>query len=164
MITIDGVQIEESTFDGIAESLGWTRPQSKKRWRAENGGLYWTVNNYGNAIELHDDRDRLDNYSFISGDYHRTEAEAEQFRDRQLAKQRIIDYYREHETEAVDWGDEYSPKWCVHYSHKRSRFELENEGMNQFSAAELYTTSKEAAQYVCDNMQEALKLLLSIGD
>ncbi len=161
MITINKVEIDEKDL----EALGWTAPQSKKRWRADKSEAYYFFSPSGFPGESEEASDDFDDRRYNMGNHFRTKEEAELARDRQLAKQRIIDYYREHETEAVDlayWAEMHKEKYCVYFDHGANRFYLNGWGNYQCAENELYTTSKAAAQYVCDNYQADLKLMLGV--
>ena len=62
-----------------------------KRWRAEKGEGYWYVNDCGAIKHYHDYRDVVDNFRFTTGNYFKTEKEAEAYKEYLIARQVLLD-------------------------------------------------------------------------
>ena len=81
-------------------------PTPKKRWRAEMGERYWLVDVPGVIAYGVENNDDYDDNCYNIGNYYRTEKEAIQARDRQLAIVKLTDIIHEQNGEWVaDWGD-----------------------------------------------------------
>ena len=90
------------------------KPVSNKRWRAEKGHRYYTVSVEGRVVSTYEYDNASDGWRYASGNYFKTQAEAELYRDRTLATQSVLDALREAEGDWVaDWDNkeqrEYRP-------------------------------------------------------
>ena len=66
-------------------------PEESKRWRAKNGADYWWINDSSGVWDSCEEDDSTDNGRYNIGNYFKTEAEAEAYREYLLAKQKLID-------------------------------------------------------------------------
>nr|DAN77748.1 MAG TPA: hypothetical protein [Caudoviricetes sp.] len=62
-----------------------------KRWRAEYAGRYWCNDGNGGIYSSTEDGHKADNYRFCTGNYFKTEEDAEAYKEYLLAKQKLID-------------------------------------------------------------------------
>ena len=58
---------------------------SAKNWRAEVGGDYWAIDNWGYIREYTEGGDEQDDHNFDTLNYHRTEKQAEAYKEYCLA-------------------------------------------------------------------------------
>ena len=65
-------------------------PESK-RWRAEYNEKYWCTDGNGGIYSSTEDGHKADNYRFCTGNYFKTEEDAEAYKEYLLAKQKLID-------------------------------------------------------------------------
>lgn len=73
-------------FDDWFEEI----PESK-RWRAEYNEKYWCNDGNGGIYSSTEDGHKADSYRFLTGNYFKTEEEAEVYKEYLLARQVILD-------------------------------------------------------------------------
>ena len=61
-----------------------------KRERVEKGGLYWSLAENGEVVRV-DGSCKCADFDFSIGNYFKTEAEAERYRDKLIATQKLLD-------------------------------------------------------------------------
>lgn len=99
---------------------------------------------------------------FKMGNWFPTEQEAIKARDRQLALTRVKHALLEHKVDwEADWSDHNSAKSAIYYSHIHNCFSLSFEWSVQTANSNLYST-KDACQWVIDNMKDDLKLIFEV--
>lgn len=64
-------------------------------------------------------------------------------------------------SDSPDWNDETQDKCFIEFSHESNKFYVDVVGFHQ-SLGQVYFPTKESAQYVIDNMQDELKLVMGI--
>ena len=89
-------------FEEIEES-------ENKRWRAKKGYDYWLICNDGSASRSRECRDNYDDYCFLTGNYFKTEEEAEVYKEYLLARQVLLD-----DAEGGKWIED-SKNWHAFY-------------------------------------------------
>lgn len=129
------------------------------RYRAKNCDRYWYLTRGCRVDTLLENGDPLDSALHEAGNYYKTEEEAEKARDRQLATVRVLDKLRELE------GDYKFSKGTAHYNYY-SGFDPDLDVYVSWSASldkpiEWYST-EEAWEYVIDNMEPDLRLMLGL--
>lgn len=62
-----------------------------KRWRAEGGGKYWYLDDYGVVLSNEEWGDDTDDFRYSIGNYFKTEAEAEAYKEYLIARQMLLD-------------------------------------------------------------------------
>lgn len=62
-----------------------------KRWRAEGGGKYWYLDDCGVVLSNEEWGDDTDDFRYSIGNYFKTEAEAEAYKEYLLARQVLLD-------------------------------------------------------------------------
>jgi hypothetical protein len=95
------IEINVELIAQFKAQLEELKKASKKRWRAEYNEGYWSINylgKVGRIIELHED---CDDYKYNSGNYYRTEQQAERAKFEMLFLQKLKDFALENnESEA----------------------------------------------------------------
>ena len=129
------------------------QPQPYKRWRAEVGDYYHTLNEYYIACA------RIDKGGFNSlyntGNYFKTEAEAEAHKQRLLATQELKDLAEGYEFTFGTGSDNYG----ITFGGKQ--FNFFNANMAQ--ATIVYFENSHKAQHAIDTLgEEKLKLIFNI--
>lgn len=86
--------------------------KENKRWRADEGGVYWIIKQWGDIGYNEDIRDGIDIWNYECGNYYRTKEIAEAY----LERQKFLNEFRTFvEEENGDW--KYSDKnrigWCI---------------------------------------------------
>jgi len=87
--------------------------QSKKRWRADKGELYWIVDSYGNIYSEFERRSSRDDYLYRSGNYYKTQQQAERAKFEMLFLQKLKDFALENNQGEIDWKCESQFKYYV---------------------------------------------------
>ncbi|MBB1524491.1 hypothetical protein HG470_001805 [Candidatus Saccharibacteria bacterium] len=95
-----------------------------KRWRAEYAGRYWCTGGTGGIYSSTEDGHKADNYRFCTGNYFKTEEDAEVYKKYLIARQILLDdaeggkffcekhnwyvfYDKDHQNWECDWGNLY---------------------------------------------------------
>lgn len=81
-----------------------------KRWRAEYNEKYWCNDGNGGIYSSTEDGHRADSYRFLTGNYFKTEEEAEVYKEYLIAHQVLLD---DAEGGKFSYGEE---NWCPCYS------------------------------------------------
>jgi hypothetical protein len=99
------------------------------------------------------------------GNFYQTKAEAEKSRDKQLAKVRVIRKLRELDGDLeVDFSDSRQEKYYVGWRSTTKSLFLYYCVHVQGAEKELYSTKKEAWEWVIDNMADDVELMLGVND
>lgn len=113
-----------------------------KRWRAERGGEYYIVSNYGEAVSPIERRDSYDDYHWNIGNYFKTEQGAKNYISYLKAKQRLKDSAggfvpstNDKIFTIVNLGDELVP-WSVFFTPGAIHFETEEAALNSLEEYE----------------------------
>lgn len=86
--------------------------KSFKRWRAELGRIYYRFGIDGDTDTSREVNDLIDNFNYSIGNYFQTKEEAEEYRDKLIFNQSVIDRIAElNEGWTPDWSDEYQEKF-----------------------------------------------------
>ena len=77
-----------------------------KRWRANQGEYYWYVDYIGDIFNNYETYTELDNFRYSTGNYFRTEKEAEEYKENLITKQKLKDLaLRLNEVIEINWKD-----------------------------------------------------------
>lgn len=127
-----------------------------KRWRADrNSGYYYLQVDGEIEYETNDICSELDNDMYAFGNYYKTKEEAQKALDKQLAKQRVLDYISENGLE----GDKHE----IFYNTRIKKFTYFDD--NEISTTLNFTTkSRKASEQVIENCKEDLKLIYGVND
>lgn len=88
-----------------------------KRWRANRGGDYWYVSDYGITIQEEDSRSvnsALDNYHYDTHNYCQTEEEARKYA-KVLETERQLKKFADEHNDKIDWSNTNSSKYYLCY-------------------------------------------------
>ncbi len=94
------------------------QPTEYKRWRAKSVGTYYFLAHNGSPRDCTDSKAPIDNYLYNTGNYFKTEKEAEQHKAYLLALQTIKD---DAEGFAPDWR---SDKYHGYYNHEANELNI----------------------------------------
>lgn len=122
-----------------------------KRWRAEGGGKYWYLDDCGVVLSNEEWGDDTDDFRYRIGNYFKTEAEAEAYKEYLIARQVLLD---DAEGGKYSYSEE---NWCTYskYTHEWTGFDndIYHPGMIYFRTGEALRKSleehKEQWQIVC---------------
>ena len=97
------------------DELKANKPTEYKRWRSENDGVYYYMDDCGKCDSAYEGYGSIDDYRYNTGNYFKTEKEAEQHKAYLLALQTIKD---DAEGWIPDWEDSYETKWLGVYEYE----------------------------------------------
>ena len=100
------------------DELKANKPTEYKRWRAKSVGRYYFLAHNGSPRDCTDSKAPFDNYCYNTGNYFKTEKEAEQHKAYLLALQTIKD---DVEGFAPDWR---SDKYHGYYNHEANELSI----------------------------------------
>ena len=109
--------VEKGTIENwrfSIDELKANKPTEYKRWRACDDQLYFKIDNLGDVEEIVEIGYSSDDYRYNTGNYFKTEKEAEQHKAYLLALQTIKD---DVEGFAPDWENSHEKKWFGYYDH-----------------------------------------------
>lgn len=87
-----------------------------KRWRAKTGCRYWFMLSYGEVIETTEYYTPEDNFLFSTGNYFKTEEEADEYKKKLIYRQQYKDYIGEDIPTKGDWENNNLYKYVATYS------------------------------------------------
>lgn len=138
------------------------KPVKSKVFVPEIGQTYWWLSSSGTLSRFVFDDDESDKLHLALGNVYETEAEAEKAIEKKLATVRVLNKLRELEGDLVaDWNDVFSRKYHICYNHLELKLQIGDAQFCQTNEQNSYST-KEACQWVIDNMQDDLKLMFGV--
>lgn len=88
--------------------------KENKRWRAERDETYFLVNDYGDIMDTHDWEDGVDEDRYLTGNYFKTREEAQAYKEKLIATQKLTDIINEKNGSWVaDWEDIKERKYSI---------------------------------------------------
>jgi len=136
-------------------------PVSKKRWRAQKGGIYWSMNGRGVRLSDFESGSTWDDHRYAIGSYSKTEDEAINFDKINYARQRIFDALREAEGDWVANWESGQNKYYASYSHQRKEVSINDNYISQKLEPQWYS-SEEAWESVMVSHKDDLLLVWGI--
>lgn len=100
------------------DELKANKPTEYKRWRAERSDVYYYMDDCGKCDSAYENYGNINNYRYNTGNYFKTEKEAEQHKAYLLALQTIKD---DAEGFAPDWR---SDKYHGYYNHEANELNI----------------------------------------
>jgi hypothetical protein len=128
------------------DELKANKPTEYKRWRSENDGVYYYMDDCGKCDSAYEGYGSIDDYRYNTGNYFKTEKEAEQHKAYLLALQIIKD---DAEGFVPDWKDRDQTKWQGFYEYSIPRlsyldtYEYQYQGAVCFKSEEAIQASQE---------------------
>lgn len=149
-ITGEGDVVQLNTDKTIFDK---TQPQPYKRWRAEKGDSYYNVCDNGNDA-IYETGDGYDNTQHATGNYFKTEAEAETHKQRLLATQELKDLAEGYEFKRDE-------NHAIYYDFIDGDFNVKCWSFMQNGAT--YFSTKAKAQHAIDTLGETkLKTIFGV--
>lgn len=134
-----------------------------KPWRAEKGEEYWYVEDCGLADCDTEGIYDADNFRFLTGNYFRTEEEAEAHKARLEAIGRVTHAILErNEGWTPDWSDDDQSKHHIWFDHDCSTFDVDYDCSIQESYILPYIASREIAKGIIRDFEGDLKIIFGI--
>lgn len=139
-----------------------------KRWRSEKGERYWFIRPplyIDSETELHSS---FDDECWESGNYFKTKEEAELYKRKLVANQKLIDtakkaWFEFNGSEGPDWESSKPSAWryFIEFDHETHRFTINGYDSLQIAGV-VYFPTEESAQAYIDNNPEDMKLLFGV--
>lgn len=131
--------------DFVAESLidaGYIEPiEEHKRWRAEEGEVYYLISDGGGVVGVYERHTKCDDYRYNTGNYFRTEAEAQAKHDYDIALRTIQDDAKGF---VPDRTDDKHDKWYGYYDYIHERFGADSDSIfYQIPSIVYFATEKD---------------------
>lgn len=134
-----------------------------KRWRAERYEHYRFIDPSCGNVTTIDLYITSDNYRYATGNYFKTEEEAEEYQRKLLARQRIIDRIAELNGDwKPDWSDEDETKHYITYKYEENRLCPDYIYMLQSRENEFYMKSEKIAKQIIKECEDDYKLIWGI--
>lgn len=122
-----------------------------KRWRANRGGDYWYVSDYGITIQEEDSRSvnsALDNYHYDTHNYFQTKEEARKYA-KVLETERQLRRFADEHNDVINWSNIEQEKYYVCYSCSDHKVIIANRQWTKDSRT-IYFSSEKIAEQVID--------------
>lgn len=158
-----GVEYDVAKIDNFNE---WFEEiKEYKRWRAKRGERYW----FARALGVNSDKEvnhYIDRGRWETGNYFKTEEEAELYGRKLIANQKLIDtakkaWFEFNGSDGPNWKNGSQRKHSIYYSYASGDMCLDY----TWSAQEMmgvYFPTEDSAQWVIDNMRDDLKLIFGV--
>lgn len=118
-LNINGKDYEAEVKDEDVKSI----EGKKGRWRASGDEEYWYINSVGCTFPSTDNRDDVDNWSYLTGNYFRTNEEAKAYKSFLQAVGEIKAYIAENGVSfEVDWADIRQEKYFIYFDNIAGEF------------------------------------------
>lgn len=140
------VKISDESYKEFEKAV-----QEPKRWRAKKAGKYYFVDGDGDVMTRTETNHEYDDYRYNTGNYFKTEKEAEHHKKYVLAQQKIKDSGDE-----VDWADEDSAKYSVYYDWLTKELDVDSDYIWQHPEVTYYNSEENAEKALKDLEEEYL--------
>ena len=85
-----------------------------KRWREDKNGKYFAVDGEGDVMEYFECNHYVDNFRYLTGNYFKTQEEAQSYKGKLIATQRLTDIINEKNGDWVaDWENVEERKYSI---------------------------------------------------
>lgn len=128
---------EKKTFLHLVE-------KSKKSRKRHMNEIYYSICPNGNIVSSVEKNTFYDDNCWKFGNYYNTVIEAEFAKQKQLVYQELKKYALEHNTEEIDWDNNYSDKFFIGYSYKRNELLIRSMQTVKYSNTVYFTSEKIA--------------------
>jgi len=146
----------DSPFKFVSGALDKTKP-SYKRWRAEEDSCYYFINIAGSLLEVVDEHRADDNYLHASGNYFKTQEEAENHQSKTLFIQKYKDRIRELNEGWVQAWSCTSQKYQLVFCSDVKEIEITSYSTEQYLESGYYFKSEAiGSQLIIEFTQEDL--------
>ena len=132
------------------------KPTEYKRWRSENDGVYYYMDDCGKCDSAYEGYGSIDDYRYNTGNYFKTEKEAEQHKAYLLALQTIKD---DAEGWIPDWEDKDEEKWFTYYDHEYKVPGTDKNSLIQFPGMIYFQAEKKLRHSLITHEAEWLTVL-----
>lgn len=128
-----------------------------KRWRANRGGDYWYVTDYGITVQEEDSRSAnntraLDDYHYNTHNYFQTEEEARKYAS-VLETERQLKKFADEHNDKIDWSNVDKCKYSLYYIYVTNCVSISSISSVR-DARIIYFSSRAIAQQAIDEIGE----------
>ena len=117
-INVNLSNLSEEEKEQLIKLVKKANQKSKKRWRGEEDDHYYFISDCGEIQCDYEEKFDGDSYHYQSGNYFKTEEEAEFELNRRLVYQELKDYALEHNEGEIDWKNSKQEKWVISYDNQ----------------------------------------------
>lgn len=117
-INVNLSNLSEEEGKQLLELVKRSNTPAKKRWRGEEDDHYYFISDCGEILCDYEEKFDGDSYRYQSGNYFKTEEEAEFELNRRLVSQELKDYALEHNEGEIDWKNSEQEKWVLSYDNQ----------------------------------------------
>lgn len=134
-----------------------------KLWRAEKGSRYWYVPGDGSVDWSYEEKDSVDDFRYLTGNYFATKEEAEAHKARLEAIGRVTHAILEaNEGWEPDWSDEIEEKYYLYYSHfGDNEFDWGEIGLLQETQTLPFAKSSEIVKTIIAEYEDDLRIIFN---
>lgn len=111
--------VEKTKAETISKPIG-------KRWKGKKNDTYYSITSEGDLVDDVENESAYDDSCYQFGNYFKTIDEADFAREKQFTYQQLSDYALEHNTEAIDWYNDYSSKFCIAYDYQNNKLFIDD--------------------------------------
>lgn len=152
----------EVTEEQHKEILGIIKPKSAKPWRAGLDGRYWYVCDWAWVSTREEKAIPIDDHYYLTGNYYRTEEEAEKALERQKAIGRVTHrIYELNDGWEPDWANGNQKKYDIYLDYECGEFDW---GYGCFCERQTLPciASEEIADQIIAEMKDDLRLIWNL--
>lgn len=117
----------------------------KKRWKGKEYDTYYAITSDGSLVDHIEEKSTYDNDCYIMGNYFQTKEDAEFAMKKQIIYQQLKDYVLAHNTEEIDWENDYLSKFCIAYDYYDKQLFVADMKTIKYSNT-IYFTSRTIAE------------------
>lgn len=117
-INVNLLNLSEEEREQLMSLIKKANQNNKKRWRGEEDDHYYFISDCGEILCDYEEKFDGDSYRYQSGNYFKTEEEAEFELNRRLVYQELKDYALEHNEGEIDWKNSEQEKWVLSYDNQ----------------------------------------------
>ena len=145
--------VEKAKAETISKPIG-------KRWRGKWGDVYYTVTSEGHLVDDTENESAYDDSCYQFGNYFKTIDEADFAREKHFIYQQLNDYALEHNTEEIDWNNDYSDKFFIGYSYKRNELLIHSMRTVKYPNTVYFTSEKIVKDAIEEIGEKVIKYYL----
>lgn len=147
------------------QSEGGEEPKpSFKKWRAENGGNYFTIHINGEIVIATEKGNHYDNYRYLTNNYFQTEQEAKAYKARQEAIGRVTHAIIEaNEGWEPDWENHAQWKSTIKYDRVSKQYQAYSRSWLHVPINIPWCKNDKIALSIISSHKEDLDLIFNVG-
>lgn len=160
---INNVEVSEDDIREIIKNNPELKDNITKRWRSVNSGLYNFVRDDGIVILRIENCNVNDDFKWNTGNYFKTPEEAQKYKEKLLATQRIKDAISKiNKGWTPDWKNENQRKYYLSMNSNDREFWLYYAFRWQHFPSSFYIKDEESAEIIMRKCREDYRIMLDI--